>query len=500
MLPLLLALLFVSACSDRADGPAGKAAAGAAPTSQAETPVPQEEGVIARVGDQVITFGQLNTMLNSSAMVGLSIPALGTPERNQVIITLLDKAISANLLYLDAKQQGVDRSVRYTTDLAKLENAVLASMYEQKVLIGELPVSEEEVQAFYASSISPGTELTDDVKLAIEAKLRNRKLEARRATLRERLREGVRIDIDKTLDVGVEWRGAAQVGGGQNGAVIGGANYGIQGGMNDLLAGIAAGTPLIFPGSGLVAGGIGGSVTLPDGTKVPAIAAVLRASQGNNNLNILSSPHLLTQNNKEAEIIVAENIPFISSQSRDSTNLANVINTVERKDVGITLRLTPHIHESEFVSLDIYQEASALKTDAVTLAQTTTVGPTWTKRSAKTTVLVKSGDTVILGGIMQESNTENVSKVPVLGDIPLLGWLFKTKSKQKQKTNLVILLTPFIIQEPGRLASGLEERQRIMLQPFNQNADEVRRALPSPQQPEPQGGALQPAPQGGLPQ
>jgi len=199
MLPLLLALLFVSACSDRADGPAGKAAAGAAPTSQAETPVPQEEGVIARVGDQVITFGQLNTMLNSSAMVGLSIPALGTPERNQVIITLLDKAISANLLYLDAKQQGVDRSVRYTTDLAKLENAVLASMYEQKVLIGELPVSEEEVQAFYASSISPGTELTDDVKLAIEAKLRNRKLEARRATLRERLREGVRIDIDKTL-------------------------------------------------------------------------------------------------------------------------------------------------------------------------------------------------------------------------------------------------------------------------------------------------------------
>jgi general secretion pathway protein D len=308
------------------------------------------------------------------------------------------------------------------------------------------------------------------------------------------------IDITKALDFGIEWRGAVQVGGGDSGAIVGGSNFGLTGGLNDLLTGIASGNALIFPGTGLVAGGVGGSVTLPDGTKVPAIAAVLRAQQANNNLNILSAPNLLTQNNKEAEIIVAENIPFISSQSRDSTNLANVINTVERKDVGITLRLTPHIHESEFVSLDIYQEASALKTDAVTLAQTTTVGPTWTKRSAKTTVLVKSGDTVILGGIMQESNTENVSKVPVLGDIPLLGWLFKTKSKQKQKTNLVILLTPFIIQEPGRLASGLEERQRIMLQPFNQNADEVRRALPSPQQPEPQGGALQPAPQGGLPQ
>jgi general secretion pathway protein D len=325
------------------------------------------------------------------------------------------------------------------------------------------------------------------------------------------------IDITKALDLGLEWRGAVQVGGGDSGAIVAGSNFGLTGGLNDLLTAIASGNALIFPGTGLVAGGVGGSVTLPDGTKVPAIAAVLRASQAHNNLNILSAPNLLTQNNKEAEIIVAENIPFISSQSRDTTNLANVINTVERKDVGITLRITPHIHESEFVSMDIYQEASALKTDAVTLAQTSTVGPTWTKRSAKTTVLVKSGDTVILGGIMQESNTENISKVPLLGDIPLLGWFFKTKSTQKQKTNLVILLTPFIIQEPGRLASGLEERQRTMLQPFSQNADEVRRVLPPPapaqpmppeplpqgavpMQPAPQEGVPQPAPQGGLPQ
>jgi general secretion pathway protein D len=285
------------------------------------------------------------------------------------------------------------------------------------------------------------------------------------------------IDLDKTLDVGVEWRAAAQVGGGQSGAVIGGANYGIQGGMNSLLAGLAAGAPLIFPGSGLVAGGIGGSVTLPDGTKVPAIAAVLRASQGNNNLNILSSPHLLTQNNKEAEIIVAENIPFLTSTSRDTTNLANVINTVERKDVGVTLRITPHIHESEFVSLDIYQEASALKQDALTLAQTATVGPTWTKRSTKTTVLVKSGDTVIISGIIQDSFTRNVSKIPLLGDIPLLGALFRYTSEQKKKTNLLIMLTPHIIQEPGALSKALEDRQREMLDPFAATRDEVKRAL-----------------------
>jgi len=247
--------------------------------------------------------------------------------------------------------------------------------------------------------------------------------------------------------------------------------------MNDLLAGLAAGTPLIFPGSGLVAGGIGGSVILPDGTKIPAIAAVLRASQANNNLNILSSPHLLTQNNKEAEIIVAENIPFITSTSRDSTNLANVINSVERKDVGITLRITPHIHESEFVSLDIYQEASALKQDALTLAQSATVGPTWTKRSTKTTVLVKSGDTVIISGIIQDSVTKNVSKIPLLGDIPLLGYLFRFTSDQKKKTNLLIMLTPHIIQEPGEFSKPLEDRQRKMLDPFAATRDEVKRAL-----------------------
>jgi general secretion pathway protein D len=286
------------------------------------------------------------------------------------------------------------------------------------------------------------------------------------------------IDIGKSLDVGVEWRAAIEAGGGQNGAIIGGADYGIQGGLNSLLAGLVTGNPFTFSGAGLVAGGIGGSVTLPDGTKVPAVVAVLRASAANNNLNILSSPHLLTQNNKEAEIIVAENIPFITSTSRDSTNLANVINTVERKDVGITLRITPHIHESEYVSMDIYQEASALKQDALTLAQTATVGPTWTKRSTKTTVLVKSGDTMILGGILQENITKNVTKIPLLGDIPLLGALFRFTSDNKQKTNLLVMLTPHIIQEPGVASKALDDRQRKMLDAFDPTRDEVKRALP----------------------
>jgi parvulin-like peptidyl-prolyl isomerase len=189
--PIIFGLSLLGACSDK--------------SSEAVTSEPQAvsaeqtEDIIARVGDEVITFSQLNVMLNSSAMVGLSIPALGTPKRSKVMITLLDKVISANLLYLDALEQGVDREAPYTTDMTKFEDAVLATMYKNQVLIGDLAVSEQEVQDFYKSSISPETELNDDAKLAIEAKLRKQKLDERKASLRERLREGTEIKIDSSV-------------------------------------------------------------------------------------------------------------------------------------------------------------------------------------------------------------------------------------------------------------------------------------------------------------
>ena len=188
--PLLVVLSLLGGCSDKsAESGAGSS------TDQQVTTAAQPEDTVARVGDEVITFNLLNTMLNSSAMVGLSIPALGTPQRTQTIITLLDKVISANLLYLDALEKGTDREAPYTTDMAKYEAAVLAAMYKSNVLIGEIPVSEEEVQAFYASS---GAEagLSEDMKPAIEATLRKQQLEERKATLRERLRDGTEITID----------------------------------------------------------------------------------------------------------------------------------------------------------------------------------------------------------------------------------------------------------------------------------------------------------------
>jgi general secretion pathway protein D len=287
------------------------------------------------------------------------------------------------------------------------------------------------------------------------------------------------ITLDKARDLGVEFRGAVETGSGDNaGAIIGGTNFDFAGNVNQLFGALATGNPLIFGGTGLIAGGIAGSVTLPDGTEIPAITAVLRAAQTRDNINILSSPHLLTLDNKEAEIVVGENVPFITSQARDSTELANIINTVERKDVGITLRLTPHIHESDFVSLDIFQESSAVKGDS--LLDVSAVGPTTTKRSAKTSVLVKNGDTVVLGGMMQETFTNIASQIPLLGDIPILGHLFRFKSVSRKKTNLLIMLTPHIIREPGEMLAKSSEQHRKMTESFDAQKKEVERTFPDP--------------------
>ena len=159
----------------------------------------EQSDVVARVGDEDITFSELSTTLNSSAMVGLSIPALGTRERSNVILTLLDKAISANLIYLDAKQKGTDKQKEYLTDMKKFEDAVLIGMYRSRMLIGEIPVSEEEVSDFYKKNISPTNELNDDLKLAIEAKIRDGKYNKLQHSLRDRLRADTKVSINETV-------------------------------------------------------------------------------------------------------------------------------------------------------------------------------------------------------------------------------------------------------------------------------------------------------------
>jgi general secretion pathway protein D len=124
--------------------------------------------------------------------------------------------------------------------------------------------------------------------------------------------------------------------------------------------------------------------------------------------------------------------------------------------VGITLKITPQITEGDYVKLDIYQEISAVKQESENIV--ISVGPTTTKRSTKTSVVVRDRQTVVIGGLMQERTEENVTKVPLLGDIPVLGYLFKFKSVTKKKTNLLVFITPHVIREAEGLAQIAEDR------------------------------------------
>ena len=170
--------------------------------ADAEPQAAAVDDVIAKVGDQTITFSEINTALNSSAIVGLSIPALGTPQRDTARIILLDRFVSANLLYLDALKQGVDKDPGYQRAISRFSNAILAGLYRQRNQAGDIPVSEEEVQAYFKEYVAPDTELTDDLHLQIEATLRRQKLHERLATAEKTLRDDVKVTLHpENLDI-----------------------------------------------------------------------------------------------------------------------------------------------------------------------------------------------------------------------------------------------------------------------------------------------------------
>ena len=163
---------------------------------------PADTNVIATVGDQKITFGELNIAMNSSALVGVSIPALGTPERDTARITLLDRFVSANLLYLDALKQGTDKQADYQRTFSRFSTAILAGLYRRQAQAGDIPVTDDEIKTFAEKHLAAGTELSDDLKVQIESKVRRQKLHNRMATAEKGLRVGVDVAVHpENLDI-----------------------------------------------------------------------------------------------------------------------------------------------------------------------------------------------------------------------------------------------------------------------------------------------------------
>jgi general secretion pathway protein D len=270
----------------------------------------------------------------------------------------------------------------------------------------------------------------------------------------------VEASMDKLRSLGTQWRATAKSSSGAP-IAIGGFGTITPTDLTNILQGL----------EGASVGGLGNFLNVPftsigsDGSPVtstltvPGYAALFSLQDFKDAVNILSTPQILTSDNKEAEILVGENVPFISQTQTGVSTSTSVLNSIVRQDVGIILRITPQITEGDHVKLDIYEEISSVKggqSDQVT----TTVGPTITKRSTKTSVVVKDSQTVVIGGLMQEHDEETVTKMPILGDIPILGWLFKQKNVTKNKINLLVFLTPSVVKEPTRLAEITKEKER----------------------------------------
>jgi general secretion pathway protein D len=164
----------------------------------------------------------------------------------------------------------------------------------------------------------------------------------------------------------------------------------------------------------------------------------------------------MTLNNEEAEINVGSNVPYITQQQQSTTSTLVGYNTYEYKDVGVILNITPNINEENFIRLKISQQVTKLTSSA---ASTT---PTTLKRTAKTTVVVKDNETVVIAGLVGDSTEDSTTKVPLLGDIPLLGWLFKAKTVTREKTNLYVFLTPHIVRTQKDAAGLYQEKRETM--------------------------------------
>jgi general secretion pathway protein D len=263
------------------------------------------------------------------------------------------------------------------------------------------------------------------------------------------------ITADKAAEFGIQWQslsGAAKSGT----QAFGGTNFG---GPTQNIGAIAA-NPAIA-GRGLNIGVINGVVNIPGVGEILNLNLLVRALETDSNANILSTPTLLTLDNEEAKIIIGQNVPFITG-SYAVTGAATTptpFQTIERKDVGLTLRVRPQISEGGTVRLQIYQEVSSV----VDTILPSPAGVTTNKRAVESMVLVDDGQIVVIGGLIQDSVKDGVEKVPVLGDIPVLGALFTYKTRSRTKTNLMVFLRPTVLRDAQRAESLTGSRYDYIL-------------------------------------
>jgi len=261
------------------------------------------------------------------------------------------------------------------------------------------------------------------------------------------------VSLSKQRDLGMSFHGGTTVGKGDKKSLM---TFGNNAGKT-----LQPASVLMDPAAmmGMAAGLSGPEIKGADallgipGVTLPSFGVFFQALQSNDDVNLVSAPHILATDNEEAEISVGENVPFqstvtgVPSISTGTTTTPSLtgLQSIQREDVALTLKITPYVNDSGFVRMKIEQELEEVKSiDPV-------VGPTVVKRKVKTMVTVRDQQTVVIGGLITNKIKRFVQKVPVLGDIPILGYLFKSTVKIVEKTNLLIFLTPYVVRDQSDL-------------------------------------------------
>ena len=249
----------------------------------------------------------------------------------------------------------------------------------------------------------------------------------------------VEVNADKAAEFGIQFQGALGKKGDSNIGLLG-TNFTI-GGANIISLAVNAAKGAAVPSTG---GNFG--LASKQGNGVYVLGFLARALESSGDGNVLSTPNILTLDNEEARIVVGQNVPFITGQftsNNSNSGSVNPFQTVERKDVGLTLRVKPQISEDGSVKLQVYQEVSSIDPATTTAAN----GPTTNKRSIESNVVVEDGAIVVLGGLLTDEYAGGQEKVPLLGDVPLLGNLFKGEKRTRSKRNLMVFLRPVVVRD-----------------------------------------------------
>ena len=280
----------------------------------------------------------------------------------------------------------------------------------------------------------------------------------------------VELSSDRASEFGIQWQNLTGIG--PTGArVIGGTNFStggsnIVGLIENIATATTTGTLGISPGLNL------GVVAGTTASGAPNLAVLARFLETEAKANILSTPNLLTLDNEEARIIVGSNVPFITGQyaQTGSSVTASPFQTYDRRDVGLTLRIRPQISEGGVVRMQIFQEASTLQKTTVS----NPAGPTTNKRSIESSVVVDDGGIVVIGGLIEDSWEIGEDKVPVLGDIPVLGALFRYDTRKRTKTNLMVFLRPQIIRDTAGYQGVTADRYDYIIGEQQKSAKDAR--------------------------